>query len=108
MKPLKEDFMAEEIKALKFAQACIYRKDCNGSRELSFHSPKLFLKAEAHANPEPSTSPHLTASQGHTVPQTICSVLDLQAKIIKAALEIYTPKGNKTLNAFSIFPSILC
>lgn len=107
MQPLK-DFLAEEIKVLKCAQTCVYKTDCNGSRELSFHFPKLLLKAEAHANPEPSTSSHLTASQGHTVPQTIFSVLDLQAKVTIATLEICTLKGSKTLNAFSIFPSILC
>lgn len=86
----------------------MYRRDCNGPAELFSHVPKLFLKAEAHANPEPSTSSHLTVSQGHAVPQTVCSVLDLHINIITAALEICTPKGNETLNVFSIFPSILC
>lgn len=86
----------------------MYRRDCNGCAELFLHLPRLFLKAEAHASPEPSTSSHLMVSQGHAVLQTECSVLDLQAKIITAALEICTPKGNGTLNVLRIFPSILC
>lgn len=57
MQPLKEDFMAEEIKTLKCAQTCMYRRGYKGSKELSFFFlfSRLGLKAEAHENPEPST-----------------------------------------------------